>query len=76
MIYEEKLSDIDINTHGFTQDDIINDRLARKEAIKEGAIRGNRLCLASEALDAVARDYGIDVTYSEDLDEDDMGGIF
>ncbi len=76
MIYDEKLSDIDINTHGFTQDDIIRDRIARKEAIAEAATRGNKICQESERMDALAKSYGIDVTYSEDLDDDDMGGIF
>ncbi len=76
MNHPEKLQDININTHGFTADDVIQDRLARQSAIREGAIRGNRLCMASESLDALAREYGIDATYSEDLDEDDMGGMF
>jgi len=68
----EKLSDIDINVHGFTSDDVIQGRKARNEMIREAAIRGNELCIQSEWLDAQARSMGLDITYDEDLDDLDL----
>lgn len=76
MKYDKKLSDIRLETDGFTQEDVINDRLARQESIKEAANRGNWIALESLRMDALAREYGVDVTYSEDLDEEDMGGMY
>jgi len=68
----EKLNDIDINVHGFTQQDVIDGRIARNELIREGALRGDRIYLMSEWLHSEAKAMGIDVTYNEDLDEDDL----
>ena len=67
-----KLSDIDLNTYGCTQDDIIRDRQARLELIRSGAIRGNWFCSEAMYLDSLAKDHGVYVDYAEDLDEDDL----
>jgi hypothetical protein len=68
----EKLSDININVHGFTADDVIEGRKARNELIRDAALRGCRICIESEWLHAEARMMGIDVTYNEELDDDDL----
>lgn len=67
----EKLSDIDLKVHGFTADDIINERKAKNKAIKEAALRGNRIALMSVELDNIAKSYGIDMDYHEDITDDD-----
>lgn len=68
----QKLSDIDVNVHGFTASDVIEGRKARNEMIREGANKGSRICLESERLFAEAKQFGIDVTYNEDLDDEDI----
>lgn len=68
----EKLSDIDINVHGFTEDDVIECHIARNEMIRQGARRGNWFCEQSQYLDAIAKNHGIDVTYNEELDDEDL----
>lgn len=65
-----RLSDIDINVDGCTQDDIIENRKAGNALVKAAAARGSRIAQASLGLDALARSYGIDSTYSEELDDD------
>jgi len=72
MNHEERLSDIDINVHGCTQEDIINNRKAGNELVRQAAIRGNKIAQATEWLVAEARAYGIDSTYDEELDDFDV----
>jgi len=40
--------------------------------IYEAANRGNTLCILGGELDALAANYGVDSTYSEELDDMDM----
>ena len=68
----QRLSDIDINVHGFTVQDVIEGRKARNELIRDAANHGNRICLESERLFAEAKQFGVDVTYDEDLDDEDI----
>lgn len=68
----QNLSDINIHLHGFTQDDVIEGRHIRNEWIHQAATNGNRICLESERLFLEAKLMGIDVTYTEDLDDDDL----
>ena len=67
----ETLSEISFEVDGFTADDVIKDRLARSAMIREGAMRGNQICIESESLDAEARLLGVDMDYDENLDEFD-----
>lgn len=68
----EKLSDIDINLHGFTADDVIENRKAAMELVKDQAIKGDKICLQTMWLDTQAKSMGIDMNYDENLDEDDL----
>ena len=69
----EKLSDIDVNVHGFTAADVIKNRKAAMELVRAKAIRGDPVCLQTMWLDAEARAMGINMDYDEDLDaEDDL----
>ena len=68
----EKLSDIDVNVHGFTADDVIANRKAGMKLVGERAIQGDPLCLQTMWLDAQARAMGINMDYAEDLDDEDL----
>lgn len=68
----ETLHEINLDLHGFTADNIIEGRQARNDFIRDGAIRGNTICLASESLHRMACFMGIDVTYDENLDDLDL----
>ena len=77
--HPEKLSDLHPEIGDIKPDDIIKGRMFRNQLIREAAQRGNVIALQSELLHEQAKSMGIDVTYSEDLDDDDMdssGGIF
>lgn len=66
----ERLSDVSIRTHGFSQEDVINNRLAGKSMVHDLAMRGNRMALMCENLDLIALQFGVDSTYCEDMDDD------
>ena len=68
----EKLSDVNIHLHGYTQDDVINNRKAAINLVKDAAIKGDTICLQTMWLDAQAKQLGIDMDYSEELDEEDL----
>lgn len=68
----QTLSDLNLELDGLTADDVIEGRKARQQLIAAAARRGNRTCQMSMNLDSLARQYGVDVNYSEDLDEEDM----
>lgn len=68
----EKLSDIDPRVHGITQDDIIKNRQAAMELVEECAKRGDPLCSKVLSLDKEAKAMGLNMTYAEELTEEDL----
>ena len=68
----ERLSDIDVNVHGFTADDVIANRKAAMDLVRRQAERGDSLALQTMWLDAQARAMGLNMDYAEELDEDDL----
>ena len=68
----EKLSDIDVNVHGFTADDVIANRKAAMSLVRQKAIQGDPLHLQTMWLDAEARAQGINMDYDENIDEEDL----
>ncbi len=70
--YPEKLSDIHIELHGFTQEDVIQNRKAGMELVRQAAIKGNQICLQTMWLDAEARQMGINMDYDENLTDEDL----
>lgn len=66
------LSDINLEVDGFTADDVLENRAARDELIRKMAQRGNRTCQMSENLDTLAKSFGIDSRYTEELDDEDI----
>ncbi len=68
----EKLSDIDVNVHGLTADDVIANRKAAMKLVREQAMRGDPVCAQTMWLDAEAKAMGINADYAEDLDDEDL----
>ena len=72
MIHDKKLDEVRVHVDGITSDDIIENRKAMLNIVREGAIRGNSVCMATMWLEAQAANYGVDSTYDDDLDEFDL----
>lgn len=70
MSKPKKLSDIDVNVDGIKQDEIIENRKAGNSLMRDSAARGNSICRMASELDSIAFKYGINSTYSEDIDDD------
>lgn len=68
----EKLSDLDVNVHGFTADDVIANRKAAMNLVRRQAERGDPLALQTMWLDAQARAMGLNMDYAEELDDEDI----
>ena len=69
-----QLSDIDPRVDGVTQDEIVENRIARDELIARVARRGDPICQEAEALAAIALKMGCygGSPWDEDLEEDDL----
>ena len=66
----EKLSEIDVNIHGYTSDDVIENRKAAMKLVEQQAIKGDEIALKTMWLDTQAKLMGKNMDYDEDLDDD------
>lgn len=70
------LSEINVDVHGFTSDDVIANRKAQRESIEQLRTSPNsrhrEIYSGFREMEMLGAQYGIDATYDEQLDEDDL----